>query len=96
MKNMKKLLVLAMCIGVLGSMTGCGNDNNAADGADKGTTNTTIDGDKNTGDGVIDNAVEDVTDGINDVTDDLTGNNTTDNTTNNANRNNEINAENVR
>ena len=27
MKNMKKFLVLTMCIGMIGSMTACGNDN---------------------------------------------------------------------
>lgn len=44
MKNIKKGLILAMCIGILGSMTGCGNNDKAADGADRGTTNTTMDG----------------------------------------------------
>lgn len=46
MKNIKKLLVLVMCVGVLGSMTGCGNNNNADDAADQGTNNTTME-DKN-------------------------------------------------
>ena len=50
MKNIKKVLVLAMCIGVLGSMTGCGNSDKAADGADRGITNTTMDGENHTND----------------------------------------------
>lgn len=76
MKNMKKWIVLLVCVLALGSMTGCGNRDNSVDGADNGTTNTMDSTDKaNTtdkGDGVMDEAVRDVTDGINDVTDDLT------------------------
>jgi len=82
MKNMKKWVVLLVCVLALGSMTGCGNRDNSVDGADNGTTNTMDSTDKtNTtdnadttdkGDGVMDEAVRDVTDGINDVTDDLT------------------------
>lgn len=76
MKNMKKWVVLLVCVLALGSMSGCGNRDNSVDGADNGTTNTMDSTDKaNTtdkGDGVMDEAVRDVTDGINDVTDDLT------------------------
>ena len=38
MKNMKKFLVLTMCIGMIGSMTACGNDNGTTDGADQDRT----------------------------------------------------------
>ncbi len=70
MKNMKKLLLLLMCISVIGSATACGNDNKTTDGADQ--DRTTQEATDHNGDGVIDNAVRDVTDGIDDVTDDVT------------------------
>ena len=35
---MKKFLVLTMCIGMIGSMTACGNDNGTTDGADQDRT----------------------------------------------------------
>lgn len=83
MKNMKKLLLLVMCIGVIGSATACGNDKKTTDGADQ--DRTTQEATDNNGDGVIDNAVRDVTDGIDDVTDDVTDgiNNMTDDLTGN-------------
>ncbi|MCI8711022.1 MAG: hypothetical protein HFH23_01845 [Ruminococcus sp.] len=39
MKNLKKMILLVLCVGMIGSMTACGNKNDKTNGADQGTSN---------------------------------------------------------
>ena len=80
MKNMKRILPLAVCVFILCGTAACGSADNADNGADQTKQDAdSRDGEKNDavndatgGNGVLDDAVEDVTDGVDKVTDDIT------------------------
>ncbi|MCU6748311.1 hypothetical protein OCV51_11710 [Faecalicatena acetigenes] len=79
MKRMKKLLLLALCAGILSTATACGSEKDADNGADQtedrvndATTGKDKEDKTDKGNGIVNDAVDDVTDGVNDVTEDIT------------------------
>lgn len=88
MKQLKKLLLLMMCVGIMASVTACADnadDNGASqnDVVNENGTNDTENGDSamdEIGDGLEDGA-QDVGRGVDDVIDDLDGNGQDENAT---------------
>lgn len=75
MKRFKKLILLMMCVGMIGSMTACGNRNNAENGADQGTPGTADDAGTNNNNGTTNNGNSN-TNGATDGTTNRDNNNT--------------------
>ena len=82
MKNLKKMILLVLCVGMIGSMTACGNKNDKTNGADQGTSNNgNVNGatagtdktkDRKDDNGLLDDAVDGATNGIDDMVDGVT------------------------
>ena len=62
------MLVCVMCVLMLCSLAGCGNNTGTAND----NLNDATSGENYDGHGILDDAVDDVTDGVDDVTDDIT------------------------
>lgn len=95
MKNVRKMLLLFLCVVTLG-LTACGtNDANGTDGTydnnnnNVGTENGNIISDtvEGVGEGIRD-TVDGIDEGVNDTMDNTTNNNTNNNTENNTKNNN--------
>lgn len=81
MKKIKKIFLLMLCVGVLGSMTACGTNKGTTNGTTDTTDNNKVNDKNDTAvgdddnDGVVDDAVDKATDKVDKAADDLTNDN---------------------